>query len=230
MADGGSWFKLWCSALDDEALDNLPIEDFGRWAKLGAYVKRHGQAGSIVLRPPSRTLLAMLQLPTFEAMLHFFSMLPNVACSVSGETIATVSFNNWQRYQGDLSTSRVHRFRARETVQKRREEKREDQKRTTPPTPPKRGEAPDRFEEFWVAYPRKKSKGDAEKAWKAIRPDGALVDRMLQAIAAQKASRDWQKDAGKWVPYPASWLRSKRWEDTVDSPLADDSLPPLRLL
>ena len=35
------------------------------------------------------------------------------------------------------------------------------------------------------------------------------------AIEIQKTTEDWTKEKGKFIPYPASWLRGKRWEDDV---------------
>lgn len=69
------------------------------------------------------------------------------------------------------------------------------------------------FTAFWEAYPRKKSKGDAEKAWLKIKPDGALTEQILTALDRAKSSQDWRREDGRFIPYPASWLRSKGWED-----------------
>ena len=69
------------------------------------------------------------------------------------------------------------------------------------------------FERFWQAYPRKKSKGQAEKAWKSIRPDQVLVLRILSALEIAKTSGDWLRDGGRYIPYPATWLRAMGWED-----------------
>lgn len=69
------------------------------------------------------------------------------------------------------------------------------------------------FDAFWAAYPKKRSKGDAEKAWKSLKPDEALQAILLQAVEVAKARDDWRKDGGKFVPHPASWLRAKGWED-----------------
>ena len=66
------------------------------------------------------------------------------------------------------------------------------------------------FAEFWIAYPRKVAKGDAEKAWKKNKPP---VDECLSAIASAKLSADWIKDGGQFIPHPATWLNGKRWED-----------------
>jgi len=69
------------------------------------------------------------------------------------------------------------------------------------------------FAEFWIAYPKKKNKGDAEKAWKAISPGTDLIAKILNALLQAKQSKDWAKESGKYIPYPASWLRAKGWED-----------------
>lgn len=72
---------------------------------------------------------------------------------------------------------------------------------------------PEGFEKFWTAYPKKKSKGDAEMAWNKINPNEQLLARMLATIEQAKTSVDWTKDGGQWVPFPATWLNGKRWED-----------------
>lgn len=69
------------------------------------------------------------------------------------------------------------------------------------------------FAKFWETYPKKKSKGDAEKAFKKINPSEQLLATILAAIEQDKASSDWTKDAGQYIPYPASWLNAKGWED-----------------
>lgn len=71
------------------------------------------------------------------------------------------------------------------------------------------------FEAFWTAYPKKKSKGQALSAWKKLKPDSSLQDLILKAVEVQKRSPDWQKDKGKYIPYPATWLNAMAWEDEV---------------
>jgi len=75
--------------------------------------------------------------------------------------------------------------------------------------------ADDRFEDFWTAYPKKKSKNDARKAWTKLRPSADLLQTMLGAIAVQSRSRDWLKEGGQFIPYPASWLNAEGWSDVV---------------
>src|SRR6185369_505559 len=50
------------------------------------------------------------------------------------------------------------------------------------------------FEKFWQSYPKKRSKGDALKAWRAIKPTSEQVSRMLTAINRAKTSEEWQKE------------------------------------
>ena len=69
------------------------------------------------------------------------------------------------------------------------------------------------FDAFWSAYPKKKGKQSAEKAFKKIAPDETLLEIMLKALEEQKQSAEWQKDGGQFIPYPASWLNGRRWED-----------------
>jgi len=144
VADQGLWFKLWCSTLDDPDLDNLALPDFARWAKLGALVKRQGTAGTLHLAPPGRALCAMFQVPDFESLLRCFMVLPHVTVrrdkvTVSPETGAIVTFENWLKYQGDFSTHRVRQFRRMKRSrgeEMRREEMRREE---TPPLPPHSG-------------------------------------------------------------------------------------------
>lgn len=72
-----------------------------------------------------------------------------------------------------------------------------------------------RFARFWAAYPKKKSKGTAEKTFQKINPSEQLLDAMLVSIEQAKTSDDWKRNAGQFIPYPASWLNAKGWEDDV---------------
>lgn len=78
----------------------------------------------------------------------------------------------------------------------------------------KEGE-PEGFAEFWAAYPRKVAKGAARKAWMQTAKTRPSIEVLLKAIEAQKESEDWKKDAGQFVPHPATWLRAERWGDEV---------------
>ncbi len=69
------------------------------------------------------------------------------------------------------------------------------------------------FEEFWAAYPKKKAKGDALRAWRRLHPPAALCVMILAAIHEQMDSEDWRKEGGRFIPNPATWLNAARWTD-----------------
>lgn len=80
------------------------------------------------------------------------------------------------------------------------------------------------FARFWGEYPKRKNKGDALKAWKAIKDD-ALKEKIIQSLIRQKVNDpQWKKDGGQFIPYPATWLRAMGWEDDVITD-ADSSRP-----
>jgi len=82
------------------------------------------------------------------------------------------------------------------------------------------GEQADRFSRFYAAYPKKRAKQDAIKAWRKISPENGLFETIMAAVAKQKRSDDWTRENGRFIPNPASWLNGRRWEDEVDiSPL-----------
>ena len=68
---------------------------------------------------------------------------------------------------------------------------------------------------FWNAYPRKKNKGSAERAFKKINPDKSFLNEILSKLEEAKKSHDWQKDGGQFIPYPATWLNARGWEDEI---------------
>lgn len=69
------------------------------------------------------------------------------------------------------------------------------------------------FDNFWKIYPKKKSKGRAEKAWIKLNPDEQLQDRITNALERAKKSEDWLKNSGQYIPHPATWLNARGWED-----------------
>lgn len=99
---------------------------------------------------------------------------------------------NWQQYKNSIEPI-------------------EDHKKT-----PSESTPPDGFDQFWSAYPRHVGKAEAKKAFDKLKPDVELLGNMLDAIERQKASSQWQRDDGQYIPYPATWINKKRWEDEVE--------------
>lgn len=79
----------------------------------------------------------------------------------------------------------------------------------------------DEFEKFWAVYPKKRSKGDARKAWMqtaSVRPG---VEKIVRAVMVMCGSDDWKRDGGQYIPYPGTWLRAEGWEDAPDVELVN---------
>lgn len=112
--------------------------------------------------------------------------------------------------------------------------KKEIKKENDPPKAPQ-GAAwePDLFERFWKLYPRKKDRAKAIRAWDKLKADRKLMQTMSAALKAQMATEEWQRDNGRAIPYPSTWLNNRRWEDEVDEdggrgkplPYDEDSAP-----
>ena len=82
------------------------------------------------------------------------------------------------------------------------------------------------FSEFWEAYPRKVDKQSAVRAWKKIKPDATLMAKIMDGLQRWKESEQWLKENGQYIPYPATWLNKRRWEDEVKK--AAPSVPQRR--
>ncbi|WP_040683197.1 hypothetical protein [Thermosinus carboxydivorans] len=46
-----------------------------------------------------------------------------------------------------------------------------------------------------------------------MRPDEALFAEIIAGLEKAVACHDWLKDGGRFIPYPATWLNAKGWED-----------------
>lgn len=67
------------------------------------------------------------------------------------------------------------------------------------------------FADFWLLYPRRVAKKDAQKAWGRI-PETLHV-RIFVALASWRTV--WKDKDAEYLPYPASWLNGERWEDEL---------------
>lgn len=69
------------------------------------------------------------------------------------------------------------------------------------------------FNDFYSNYPKKVKKQDVKKWFEKNKPSNELFSSMLSSLEQFRASTDWQKDGGQFIPYPSTWLNQKRWED-----------------
>lgn len=73
----------------------------------------------------------------------------------------------------------------------------------------------DGFDQFYRLYPRRQKRPNAETAWKKLKPDAALREILIAALAKHCLRPDWIKDGGQYIPLPASWLNGRCWEDEL---------------
>lgn len=68
---------------------------------------------------------------------------------------------------------------------------------------------------FWPAYPNKKAKKVARSAWDKAKKENRLpaLPELLARLERLKASREWQKDGGAYIPHPATWINADGWHD-----------------
>lgn len=69
------------------------------------------------------------------------------------------------------------------------------------------------FDVFWAAYPRHEAKKNAWAAWEKLRPSAELRALMMDKLGRQRASPQWNREGGRFIPLAATWLNGRRWED-----------------
>jgi len=71
------------------------------------------------------------------------------------------------------------------------------------------------FEAFWSLYPeaRKTNRYRAQTEWAAVRLSLPPQKELEAALCAFKASPEWKREAGKFIPSPHVFLSERRWQD-----------------
>jgi hypothetical protein len=72
------------------------------------------------------------------------------------------------------------------------------------------------FECFYKAYPVKRSRVSAQRAWKKL--NEADRKRALDTLSAHVRFWDVAGVEKQFIPYPATWLNQRRWEDDLEMP------------
>lgn len=71
---------------------------------------------------------------------------------------------------------------------------------------------PKDFDIFWKAYPRKEGKKAALAAWRKAK-DKPSLEVILAAVERSQNNFQWQKEGGRFIPHPSTWLNQGRWDD-----------------
>ena len=78
------------------------------------------------------------------------------------------------------------------------------------------------FTSFWIAYPKKIGKKPAQEKFSKL--DSSLLDKIIQALEAQKKTEQWIKG---FIPNPLTWLNQERWEDEVEEATIESEMKAL---
>jgi len=84
----------------------------------------------------------------------------------------------------------------------------------------------ERFEIFWAAYPRKRSKKAAEKAFAKVNPDEQLFNDLMKGLERAKTSEQWQTP--QYQPHASTWLNDGGWMDEYQTEYGDAELAVIR--
>ena len=205
------WFRMYGDMPSDPKIGTLSDAEFRTWVELlcaACKAERNGSTGltaATVNWSLRRNVTETLQ-KLIEANLVRFN----------AEAELEISAWNKRQYSSDSSTTRVKKHREKHKNQEVKVEAIDEtlQKRSCNALEQNRTEKTNEaFASFWSAYPKKKNKGQAEKAFAKIKPDGDLLQTILRAVEGAASGADWRKDDGQFIPYPATWLLAKGWED-----------------
>lgn len=81
----------------------------------------------------------------------------------------------------------------------------------------------DLFEKFYSLYPRKTKKPSAFRAWKKQKITASDFGQIVESLARWVTSIEWKKSGGQFIPYPATWLNDRQWEDEVPASISAPS-------
>ena len=134
--------------------------------------------------------------------------------------------------QGELAGKQVSRGTVGEKIAEKRRPERSDAGRARTPAS-EVGETSSYgsqgdggyFDQFWSEYPRKVAKRAVEQAWKSRKFD-RLAGEIISAVRAHKNTEQWQKDKGRFIPNPLTFLNQGRWEDALDVPVSEPTYTP----
>lgn len=85
------------------------------------------------------------------------------------------------------------------------------------------------FVAFWKAYPGPRRKGAPKcfTLWKKHKLGTARLPDVIDKLNEDKASPEWVKDGGRFIPMPSTWLNQQRWlDDPVPPPPPESNLLP----
>lgn len=118
----------------------------------------------------------------------------------------------WDKERDAPAMQSASKLYANAMPEERREEKSRADQNTRSPAPPSsvRDPGPDRFDEFWEAYPRKVGKQKARGKFAAA---CKRTDPQVVIDGARRLAADPNLPETQFIPHPTTWLEGDRWDD-----------------
>ena len=155
-------------------------------------------------------------------------IMTNEVTSKSQSKYRIITVNSWNEYQGNDKQNDKQVTSKRQasdkqvtsntaTIEQYNKNNKGTKKQTTNTLSASReaDDHEDYFGMFWMTYPKKVAKAAALKAWKKIDPDDVTAGQIFASLEKWIESDEWTRDGGRYIPYPATWLNGRRWEDEI---------------
>lgn len=209
------WFRMWHGMPNDDKLRVVARKSkqpmalvVAVWSYLLDYASQQEQRGSVD-GIDLEAVAVGLDMEEEAVKSIFF-------CLEEKERIKNNKIVSWDKLQPKREDRSTERVRAHRNAMKRNETQSNapDTDTDTDKKKKRLSANADGFDEFWQQYPKKKGKDAARKAWGKI--SQSIVPEIMVALESHIDQPSWQKDDGKFIPHPASWLNGKRWEDELE--------------
>ena len=216
-----TWIKIYCDKWLRGTLREDTLETRGAWVDLLAMAgdSAFSEDGVIQVSPgvglTDEQIASILRVGISVWLTAKERLLNTARIGIDGHNV--IKIVNWHNYQSEYDRQKPSREREKLKIPNPessdddtcRQLTASDRLNPNPNPNPKHVH----FEEFWKEYPRKEARVKAEQAFKSLNPSEKLLEIILDDISSRKQSEAWQKDGGKYIPLPATYLRGKRWED-----------------
>lgn len=71
------------------------------------------------------------------------------------------------------------------------------------------------FEQFWLLYPRKQKKKDAQRIWLKNKLHDKISD--IEPHLMKRLEGQWKETDLKYIPLPSTFLNGERWQDDISN-------------
>ncbi len=247
------WFRLYDDLVDDPKVQRLPPALFRDWINVLCLANRNTPRGVVpaiadvafglrVSEAKAKSVLKQLHvaglLETADGVTspHNWGkrqrVSDNVADRVAKSRARNVTSNTECNVTSNTSETLPH-VRATDTETDTETEVKPPNPhpaKSTQPEPVAAAKPPDvvldRFEQFWIAYPKRMGRDEALHAWRRIDWQKVTFEQIVEALGQHCRSLQWQKDGGQYIPRAAKWINERRWNEVLSEHAVLPKSPP----